>query len=292
MGYFLFVLGKSLELIAELKGKRLFVREERKPENWNENEEKEGTDEAESSEYIVVQDMDNIRQWDIVMELNKMTMNKLVQELLNLPPSLTSRFEIEAARLQLGAVLYNFKSVDCVHGCDGQSDESFSDLFAEDEYNDDDDDEEESNWFVGFMSSDEDGDDCMNSSSEWESDQDDSSGVHDYLRAELGNADCLQVDEELKFISGGEMDVDSITDEDVKKDAEPDKHNTLPSASDGGGLETDLAVAEDSSSGSGEYVPENIQRDKYETFGSDPCCDDTVSSEDASRSADAMDTEH
>ena len=52
------------------------------------------------------------------MELNKMTIQKLVTEALNLPPSLMPRFEIEAARLQLGACLHNFEVTFCYQNCD------------------------------------------------------------------------------------------------------------------------------------------------------------------------------
>jgi hypothetical protein len=162
------VLGKSLELIAKLQGKMLISHtEKKKHENWDENEEENGSEEVEveSSDNIVVEDMD-VTHWDVVMELNKMTIHKLVTKVLNLPSSLSSRFEIEATRLQLGASLYNFKSVDCIQGCDGQSDEGSSDFVLGDVYDDDndydDDDDNDSYEYddsyscSGFFSSDED----------------------------------------------------------------------------------------------------------------------------------------
>jgi hypothetical protein len=306
MGYFMFVLGKSLELIAKLKGKKLIAqKEQNKPENFDENEGKKDTDEVESSENIVVEDMDNITHWDVVMEFNKTALNKLVKELLNLPPSLTSRFEIEATRLQLGATLYNFKSVDCILGCDGQSDEELSDMFPEDEYNeyddDDDDDDDMSDWFVcpirfddddGFMNSDTELETSEGDSSEDSGgvDDDDDDGDDDDCHSEDDNADLLYIDEKLDATSPVGMDVDTAADEDDNsiEEAEPDQHYSLPSITDSDGLEKGSTVSEDNSSSAVECVPGNIRRDKYEAFSNDPC-DDTVSSEDESHSAGVMD---
>jgi hypothetical protein len=266
MGYLIFVIGKSLELIAKLQGKKLIMQKGKKiPENWDENKEKEDTEisEDESLDNIVVEDMDNIAQWDVVMEFNKMTIHKLVTELLNLPPSLTARFEIEATRLQLGACLYNFKSSDCIQGCD----EGSSDPFVEDEYDDDDDDDgNESNWYAGFMSSDE---EFMDSNTEWEADEDDSSDG-DY------NEDDSIENFDITNVVGKNVESTADEDDDIQV-SDSGTHSTLPSIFDGDGSEKDLNISEDNS-GSGECVPENICRDAYETFGSEPCCDDTVSS--------------
>ncbi|XP_021932078.1 uncharacterized protein LOC110835799 isoform X2 [Zootermopsis nevadensis] len=284
---------KSMELIAKLKGKKLIVQKEKKiPENWDENEKKD-SDEAGSSENIVVEDVENITQWDVVMEFDKTAMIKLVQELLNLPPSLISRFEIEATRLQLGAILHNFETVDCVRGCDGQSDESFSEPFAEDEYDDDDDDDiddDESSWFVRFITTDD--DDFKSPDTEGESGEDDSSfdSSDDYDDdIENDNVDLLFIDENLDVTNDMRLDVESIADEGIMKDAEL---FTLPSVSGGDGFEKGVAVAEDNSSGSGECVPESIQRDKYEALSDDPSCDDAVSLEDVSHPANSMNTEN
>jgi hypothetical protein len=195
------VVGKSLELIAKLQDKMLISHKgKNKPENWDENEENNDTeeDEVESSDNIVVEDMDNVTQWDVVMELNKMTIHKLVTEVLKLPPSLSSRFEIEATRLQLGICLYNFKSTDCIQGCDGQSDEG-SNEFLDDIYNDEDSYEnDESEW---FKSSDEDSN-YVFSDSEFGIDTDES-----FNTSEVDSDD-------LDVRSPVEVDIESTTDED------------------------------------------------------------------------------
>ncbi|XP_021919173.1 uncharacterized protein LOC110829602 isoform X1 [Zootermopsis nevadensis] len=228
---------KSMELIAKLKGQKLIVQKEKKiPENRNENEKKD-SDEAGSSVNIVVEDVEHISQWDVVMEFNKTAMINLVQEQLNLPPSLISRFEIEATRLQLGATLNNFRTV----GCDDHSDESISDPFADDDYDDDCD--------------------C----DDFEND----------------NVDLISVDENFDVTSDMNMDVEIMTDQDTIRDAEL---FTLPSVSGWDGLEKGVAVAEDNSSGSGECVPESIQRD--------PSFDGAVSMEDVSHSANSMNTDN
>lgn len=212
----MFVLGKSLELIAKLQGKMLVTHKEKeKPENWNGNEEEDGTEEVEveSSDNIVVEDMDNVTQWDVVMEFNKITIHKLVTEVLNLPPSLLSRFEIEATRLQLGACLYNFKSIDCIQGCDGQSDEGSSSEFVDDVYHDDDSyEDDESDWFAGFMSSDE---DVNVFDTEFEADTDDSlsNDEDDYDNSEYDNVAVTYINDDLNT-SPVEMDVESTADED------------------------------------------------------------------------------
>jgi hypothetical protein len=195
------VVGKSLELIAKLQDKILISHKgKKKPENWDENEEENDTEEVEveSSDNIVVEDMDNVTQWDVVVELNKMTIHKLVTEVLNLPPTLLSRFEVEATRLQLGTSLYNCKSTDCIQGCDGQSDEGSSE-FVDDVYNDEDSYEnDESEW---FMSSDEDAN-YVFSDTELETDTDESFNTSD-------------VDsDDLDIRSPVEMDVESTIDED------------------------------------------------------------------------------
>ena len=291
----MFVLGKSLELIAKLKGKKLIAHKEKEQsENWDENEEEKVSEvsEVQFSDDIVVEDMDNITQWDVVMELNKMTIYKLVNELLNLPPSLTSRFEIECSRLQLGASLYNFKSIDdCVYGCDGQSDEGSSEPFAEDEYDDDDDDDDddETSWFSGFMSSTDDADDCFYSSTELETDEDDSSdddddddNNDDYCKSEDDMPVTLKIDMDSNSTNIVGMDVESILDGDHQgiQNADSDEQYTLPSIFTGD-------VSEGSATSSGECVPVNIHRNKYEAFGNDPCYDTVSSSE---NSADAMTT--
>jgi len=294
-----FVSGKSLEFIAKLKGKKLTAQKEKQQsENWDENEEEKVSEvsEVQFSDDIVVEDMDNIQQWDVVMELNKMTIYKLVNELLKLPPSLTSRFEIECSRLQLGASLYNFKSIDdCVHGCDGQSDEGSSEPFAEDEYDDDDDDDDTS-WFSGFLSSNDDADDCFYSSTELETDEDDSSddddddddddnnndNNDDYCKSEDDMPDTLKIDMDFNSTNDVGMDVESILDGDHQgiQNAESDELYTLRSIFAG-------HVSGGSTTSSGECVPVNVHRDKYEAFGNDPCYDTVSSSE---NSADAMTT--
>jgi len=304
-----FVLGKSLELVAKLKGKKLIAQKEKEQgENWEENEEEKVCEvsEVQFSDDIVVEDMDNITQWDVVMELNKTTIYKLVNELLNLPPSLTSRFEIECSRLQLGASLYNFKSIDdCVHGCDGQSDEGSSEPFAEDEYDDDDDDDDETSWFSGFMSSNDDADGCFYSSTELETDEDDSSdddddddeddddddddsdgnnndNNDDYFKSEDDMPDTLKIDMDFNSTNVVGMDVESILDGDHQgiQNVDSDELYTLPSIFAGD-------VSGGSTTSSGECVPVNIHRDKYEAFGNDPCYDTVSSSE---NSADAITT--
>jgi hypothetical protein len=175
------VVGKSLELIAKLQDKMLISHKEKnKPENWDENEEENGTEkvEVEFSGNIVVEDMDNVTHWDVVMELNKMAIHKLVEE-LNLPSSLSSRFEIEATRLQLGASLYSLKSTDCTQGCEGQSDDGSSE-FVDDVYNHEDSYEDDESMysddiyenddfsFVGWTSSDDDDDNYVFSDTEYE----------------------------------------------------------------------------------------------------------------------------
>lgn len=206
----MFVLGKSLELIAKLQGKMLVAHKEKeKPENWDENEDEDGAEEVESSDNIVVEDMDNVTQWDVLMEFNKMTIHKLVREVLNLPPSLLSRFEIEAARLQLGACLYNFKSIDCIQGCDGQSDEGSSSDFVDDVYQDDDSyEDDESDMFAEFMSSDEDVNDVF-SDTEFETDTNDSLN-----NDEDDNIDVMYINDDLNITSPVEMVVKSTADED------------------------------------------------------------------------------
>ena len=307
----MFVLGKSLELIANLKGKKLIAQKEKEQsENWDENGEERVSEvsEVQFSDDIVVEDTDNITQWDVVMELNKMTIYKTVNELLNLPPTLTSRFEIECSRLQLGASLYNFKSIDdCVHGCDGQSDEGSSEPFAEDEYDDDDDDDDdddETSWFSGFMSSNDDADDCLYSSTELETDEDDSSdddddddddddndddnddnnndNIGDYCKSEDDMPDTLKIDMDFNSTNVVGMDVESILvgDHQGIQNAESNEMYTLPSIFAGD-------VSGGSTTSSGECVPVNIHRDKYEAFGNDPRYDTVSSSE---NSADAMTT--
>jgi hypothetical protein len=205
----MFVLGKSLELIAKLQGKMLITHKEKKPENWDGNEEEDDTEEVEveSSDNIVVEDMDNVTHWDIVMEFNKMTIHTLVKEVLNLPPSLSSRFEIEATRLQLGASLYNFKSIDCIQGCDGQSDEGSSVEFIDNLYHDDDSDED-GNDFYSDSELETDTDDSLNNS---EDDYDDFED--DYVYNEDDNLDNMYINGDLDK-SPAEMDVESTTDED------------------------------------------------------------------------------
>ncbi|PNF21781.1 hypothetical protein B7P43_G08442 [Cryptotermes secundus] len=220
---------KSLELVAKLQGKMLVARKEKeKPENWDENEDEDGTEGVESSDNIVVEDMDNVTQWDVLIEFNKMTIHKLVKEVLNLPPSLLSRFEIEAARLQLGACLYNFKSIDCIQGCDGQSDEGSSSDFVDNVYLDDDSyEDDESDMFAEFMSSDEDVNDVF-SDTELETDPDGSledeyykneddslnNDEDEYDNNEDDNIDVMYINDDLKNTSPVEMDVESTADED------------------------------------------------------------------------------
>ena len=298
MGCLVFVLGKSLELIANLKGKKVIIQKEKKQsENWDEKEEEKGSEvsEVHFTDDIVVEDMDNITQWDVVMELNKMTIHKLVYELLNLPSSLTTRFEIECSRLQLGACLYNFKSIDdCIHGCDVQSDVSTEPL-AEDEY--DDNDNDETSWFSGFMSSNDDADDYFYSSSELETDEDESSddddddddddsdnnsdNNDDHCKSEVDVPNTLEIDRDFDSTNVVGMDVESTLDGDNQgiQIADSDEY-TLPSIFVGD-------VSGSSTTSSGECVPVNIHRDKYEAFGNDPCYDSVSSSE---NSADAMAT--
>jgi len=293
-----FVLGKSLELIAKLKGKKLIAHKEKEQsENWDENKEEKVNEvsEVQISDDIVVKDMDNITQWEVVMELNKLTICKLVNELLNLPPSLTLRFEIECSRLQLGASLYNFKSIDdCVHACDDQSDEGSSEPITDDEYDDDDDDE--ASWFSGFRSSTDYADDCFYSSTELETDEDNSSddddddddddsdddNNDDYCKSEDDMPDTLKIGMDSHSTNVVGMDVESILvgDHQGIQNADSDELYTLPSIFAGD-------VSGGSATSSGECVPVNVHRNKYEAFGNDPCYDTVSSSE---NSADAMTT--
>ena len=297
-GNLMFVLGKSLELIAKLRGKKQITqRRKEHSESWDENEEETQSElpEVEFSDDIVVEDVDNVTQWDVVMEFNKMAISKLVHELLNLPPSLTSRFEIECSRLQLGACLYNFKSIDdCIQGCDGQSDEGSSDPFAEDVFDDDDDDDgdDETSWFSGFMSSDDDAIGCFYSSTDLETDDDDDNddddddddenNDNDHCDSEDEMDDGLNADVDFNSSDFVGMDVESIVDEDHDgvHNADSDELCTLPGIFTGD-------VSGGSTTSSGECVPGNIQRDKYEAFGTDPGYDTVSSSE---SSADAVAT--
>ena len=304
----MFVLGKSLEFVSKLKGKKLIVQKEKEQsENLDENEEEKVSEvsEVQFSDDIVVDDMDNITQWDVVMELNKMTIYKLVNQLLNLPQSLTSRFEIECSRLQLGASLYNFKSIDdCVHGCDGQSDEESSEPFAEDEYDDDDDDDDddETSWFSGFLSSNDHADDCFYSSTELETDEDDSSDDDDdddddndnnnddnddYCKSEDDMPDTLKIDMGFNSTNVVGTDVESVLDGDhqVIQNADSDELYTLPSIFAGD-------ISGGSTTSSGECVPVNIHRHKYEAFGNDPCYDSVSSSENSAGAMTTSDFSH
>ncbi|GLH07238.1 Uncharacterized protein GBIM_12748 [Gryllus bimaculatus] len=89
---------------------------------------------------------DIVDDWEVVQELTPSAIQCLVEEQLQLPFQFTPRFQIEAARLQFGSCLYTLESIDCLQGCDGDSDASTDNLLDDDIDEDEDDDDDESSW--------------------------------------------------------------------------------------------------------------------------------------------------
>lgn len=190
---------------------------------------------------------DDCQELDSVMALNASCIQRLVT-LLKLPPSLVPRFEIAAARLQLGATLYTFESSVCVQGCDADSDETSWDPFMDDDfeddiYNDDDDFDEED-----F------GSDEFAFSSEMIEEEE----IEEEENEQESDADEWKTDEEWK------IDEDNNSDEMEQVD-KSDKSSV-----------SEVEVEVDS----GESVPSDICREEYEAFSRE-ASDDTASSDDA-----------
>ncbi|PSN57010.1 hypothetical protein C0J52_04252 [Blattella germanica] len=209
----------------------------------------------------IVEDVDNISDWNVVMELNDKVIEAFVKNHLKLPASLVPRFKIEAIRLQLGASQYSFESTDCVQSCEGQSDEE-SDIFSEDET------DEENDWFDSDMSS----EDSEFNFSEEESDED----VEEEVEVEEGEEE----EEGQDYDSHGDKDEDSGND---AMDIEKEIDSPLSVASQYS--ERNYTLSEDSS---GDQVPDTICRERYEPFDNDQNADTVSSSEDTSHSTDNL----
>lgn len=111
------------------------------------------------------------------------TLIRKVVTLLGLPPRMEAYFFVEAVKYQVGALLNQLESVDCVQGCDGDSDESESRSWESwSEESDDGDDDSDSlytddddEWANYIPSSDE----VMDSSSDENNDYGDDDGDDD-----------------------------------------------------------------------------------------------------------------
>jgi hypothetical protein len=121
-----------------------------------------------------------------------------------------------------------------------------------------------------------------------ETDEDDNSeDDDDYCKSEDDMPDILKIDMDFNSTNVVGMDIASILEGDLQgiRNADSDELYTLPSIFAGD-------VSGGSTTSSGECVPVNIHRDKYEAFGNDPCYDAVSSSENSTDSMTTSDISH